>query len=172
MDDLCLYLRRTVSEREGADIGPAARRALTDVIRSCRRGLGPAKRCEGIVLELMPDLTGDVAAWGDGGPQNPWGALMIGSWRMLREIEFSNAEVRSVCFNTRRRSGYACCQTAKPTHRFRGNCVAWLLLRAECTAAVMYLSHPCTHVTMLFKRFRFPPRCGEGGWRCRVFFVF
>ena len=33
--DLYLYLSRAVAEREGAVIGPAARRALTDVIRSC-----------------------------------------------------------------------------------------------------------------------------------------
>ena len=59
--DLYLYLSRTVAEREGAVIGPAARRALTDVIRSCRRGLGPAKHCEGLVLELLPDLTSNVA---------------------------------------------------------------------------------------------------------------
>ena len=54
--DLYLYQSRAEAEREGAVVGPAARRALTDVIRSCRRGIVPAKHCEGLVLELLPDL--------------------------------------------------------------------------------------------------------------------
>ena len=58
-----LRLSKTVAEREGAYIDTAARRALTDVIRSCKRGLGPAKHCEGLVLEVMPDLPGTSSAW-------------------------------------------------------------------------------------------------------------
>ena len=101
---LYLYLSRTVAEREGAYVDVAAQRALKDVIRSCKRGLGPAKHCEGLVLELMPDLPGNPRAWAAGGPWRPRGSLILGSWWLLREIEFSNAELRSIAINSVQRT--------------------------------------------------------------------
>ena len=79
--DLYLYQSRAQAEREGAVVGPAARRALTDILRSCKRGIGPAQRCEGLVLELLPDprtaqqlgqrealgLHGALLSWDPGG---------------------------------------------------------------------------------------------------------
>jgi hypothetical protein len=99
-----LYLSKLVAEREGAYISQATHRALKDVIRSCNRGLGPAKHCEGLVLEIMPDLPSSQAAWAHGGPWRPRDSLILGSWWMTREIEFSNAELRSVAINTVRRT--------------------------------------------------------------------
>jgi hypothetical protein len=99
-----LYLSKVVAEREGAHISEAARRALKDVIRSCKRGLGPSKHCEGLVLEVMPDLPAADAAWSSGGPWRPRNSLILGSWWMTREMEFANAELRSVSLNPVRRT--------------------------------------------------------------------
>ena len=41
-----LRLSKRVAVREGAYINTAARRALTDVIRSCKRVFDPAKHCK------------------------------------------------------------------------------------------------------------------------------
>ena len=54
--DLYLYLSRQAAEWEDEVITPAAKRALVDVIRSCKRGLSPSKRCEGLILEILPQL--------------------------------------------------------------------------------------------------------------------
>ena len=62
------------------------------------------QNCEGLILEIMPSLPGTAAAWNSGGPWRPRASLIIGSWWMLREVEFSNAELRSVSFNHRQRS--------------------------------------------------------------------
>ena len=94
-----LYMARATAERRGAVVSKAASRAVTDMIRSCRRGLGPSRRCEGLIMENLPALPGGAAAWAAGGPMRPRSVLVIGSWYMLREIEFSNAETRSVHFN-------------------------------------------------------------------------
>ena len=161
--DLYLYLSRQVARREGATIGPAAQQAFLDVIRSCKRGLGPAKHCEGLVLELLPDLPASVVAWVKGGPCNPRNALIIGSWWMLREIEFSNAELRAVSFNVQRRS------------------VAWTLpaSKADPSALGETVTHGCCctdvapsphcpyhlllgHLALLYRRW--PERFGDGGW--------
>ena len=48
----------------------------------------------------MPSLPTADAAWTKGGPWRPAASLILGSWWMLREIEFSTAEVRSVSLNT------------------------------------------------------------------------
>ena len=50
-------------------------------------------------MENLPALPGGATAWAAGGPMRPRSILVIGSWYMLREIEFSNAETRSVHFN-------------------------------------------------------------------------
>ena len=68
-------------------------------MRSCKRGLGPAKHCEGLILEVMPELPESSAAWADGGPWRPRDSLILGSWWMTREVEFGNAELRSVTLN-------------------------------------------------------------------------
>ena len=94
-----LYLSKVVAERDGAHLTQATHRALKDVIRSCKRGLGPAKHCEGLVLEVMPDLPATEAAWSSGGPWRPRNSLILGSWWMTREMEFANAELRSVSLN-------------------------------------------------------------------------
>ena len=98
--DLYLYHARATAERSGAHISLAARRALKDMVRSCRRGIGPSKRCEGLILERLPTLTSKWAPWAHGGPWRPRAALVIGSWWMLREVEFSGAELRAVYINT------------------------------------------------------------------------
>ena len=97
--DLYLYHARATAERRGAFISKAANRAMADMVRSCRRGIGPAKRCEGLILEQLPSLPGAWPAWVHRGPWRPRAALIVGSWWMLREIEFSNAELRAVSFN-------------------------------------------------------------------------
>ncbi len=98
--DQYLGLAELEAERAGAEISTAICRALIDVTRSCMRGLGPPKRCEGLVSELLGNLPGGRDAWAAGGPVNPRSALTLGAWWMLREIEFSNAELRAVQFNT------------------------------------------------------------------------
>ena len=69
------------------------------MIRSCRRGLGPAKRCEGLVLEAMPALPAEPSSWNPNGPWRPRASLVLGSWWFLREVEFSTAELRSLRIN-------------------------------------------------------------------------
>lgn len=44
---------RTTARRLGAHISVAANRAVTDVIRSVKRGLGRSKHCEGLILEII-----------------------------------------------------------------------------------------------------------------------
>ena len=97
--DLYLYMARVSAERQGAVISRAAHRAVTDMIRSCRRGLGPSRRCEGLIMENLPSLPAAPVAWTPGGPWRPRAAITLGSWYMLREMEFSNAEMRSVTLN-------------------------------------------------------------------------
>ena len=75
-----IYLSRTTAQRHGAHISVAANRAVTDVIRSVKRGLGPSKHCEGLILEIMPSLPAADAAWTKGGPWRPAASLMLGSW--------------------------------------------------------------------------------------------
>ena len=94
-----LYMARATAERRGAVVSKAAGRAVTDMIRSCRRGLGPSRRCEGLIMENMPALPGSSASWAAGGPWRPRATLIVGAWYMLREVEFSNAELRAVFFN-------------------------------------------------------------------------
>ena len=102
--DLYLYHARATAERQGAFISRATHRAMTDMLRSVRRGRGPAKRCEGLILERMPALRGSPGAWAKHGPWRPRATLTLGSWWMLREIELSNAEIRSVTINPRMRT--------------------------------------------------------------------
>ena len=61
-----LYMARATAERRGAVVSKAASRAVTDMIRSCRRGLGPSRRCEGLIMENLPALPGGAAAWAAG----------------------------------------------------------------------------------------------------------
>ena len=132
-----LYLSKVVAEREGAHISQATHRALTDVIRSCKRGLGPAKHCEGLVLEVMPDLPASEAAWSTGGPWRPRDSLILGSWWMTREMEFANAELRSVSLNPVRRT------------------VSWTLPACKTDTAALgaTITHGCC--------------CGDSNARCR-----
>ena len=164
---LYLYMARATAEREGAEISRATQRAMTDVIRSCKRGLGPAKRCEGLVLEILPTLPGSSKAWSSGGPWRPRAALILGSWWMLREIEFAGAELRSVTFNTVQKSAswtlpaskadptalgetvtHGCCCSREAHHQgVNPLCPYHLLLQ---------------HVTAYFRRF--PQRFDRQGW--------
>ena len=98
-----IYLSRATAERQGAHTSASANRTLKDVIRSCKRGVGPSNHCEGLIFESLPDLPADLHAWADGGPWRPRSTLILGSWWMLREIEFSNAEARSVTVNSKLR---------------------------------------------------------------------
>ena len=94
-----IYLSRITAQRMGVHISAAANRAVTDVLRSVQRGLGPSKRCEGLIMENLPSLPIESTAWATGGPWRPTTSLILGSWWMLREIEFSTAELRSVTLN-------------------------------------------------------------------------
>ena len=102
--NLYLYMARATAEGRGAEISRVTQRAMTDVIRSCKQGLGQAKSCEGLVLEIFPTLPGGSKAWSSGGPWRPRAALILGSWWVLREVEFAGAELRSVTFNTVQKS--------------------------------------------------------------------
>ena len=83
----------------------------------------------------MPDLPDDSAAWAPGGPWRPRNSLILGAWWMTREIEFSNAELRSVSLNTVRRT------------------VAWTL--PTCKTDVAALGSTITHGCC----------CGQAGCR-------
>ena len=98
-----IYLSRASAERQGAHISAAANRVLEDVIRSCKRGLGPSKHCEGLIFESLPDLPADLNVRVEGRPWHPRNILILGSWWVLREIEFASAEARSVTVNTKLR---------------------------------------------------------------------
>ena len=97
---LYLYHARAVAEKRGAVVSTATHRALTDMIRSCRRGLGPARQCEGLILEAMPALPGGRQSWASRGPGRPRSSLILGSLWLLREIEFATAEARSMAVNS------------------------------------------------------------------------
>ena len=165
--DIYLYLSKTVAERHGCVIDAITRRALTDVIRSCKRGIGPAKRCEGLVFEIMGDLPASQAAWCTGGPWRPRAALILGAWWMLREVEFSNAELRSVSFNRRLRSASWTLPTSKAdvsalgetvTH---GCCCRWDgNFRAPSPLCPYHLL--LEHMKCQFRRYR--SRFDSAGW--------
>ena len=169
-----LYLSKVVAERDGAHISRATLRALTDVIRSCKRGLGPAKHCEGLVLEVMPDLPDSSAAWATGGPWRPRNSLILGSWWMTREVEFANAEVRSVSINTIRRTAswtLPACKTdsaalgATITH---GCCCGDDNRRLPSPLCPYHLF--LAHIQAYFRKFR--SRFNADGWALKGFPLF
>ena len=165
--DNYLYLSKTVAEREGATLDAATRRALKDVIRSCKRGLGPSKRCEGLILEIMPDLPAAEHSWCAGGPWRPRETLILGAWWMLREVELSNAELRSVSFNHRLLSASWTLPASKTDVSALGETVShgcscrWTGSRR--TAHPLCPFHLLLeHVRAMYRRFR--DRFDEEGW--------
>ena len=87
------------AERRGAVLTGTLRRALKDSVRSCARGIGLGKRCEGLIFELLPGLPGGRLAWCAEGPMNPRSVIMMNSWFMSRDSEVGGAELRSITFN-------------------------------------------------------------------------
>ena len=73
------------AERRGTVMTGTLRRAFKDSVRSCARGIGPGKRCEGLIFELLPGLPGGRLACCSEGPMNPRSVLMINSWFMNRD---------------------------------------------------------------------------------------
>ena len=92
----CVLSQMSVdAERAGIVITPAARRALADAARSCRRGLGPPLRAMALDFARFEHLPGDPTAWAPGGPAAPRNALIVAGWWMLREVEVAN--LRASC---------------------------------------------------------------------------
>ena len=81
--DQYLYAARAMAERRGAVPSLSTLRVLKDTIRSCRRGLGPTKRCEGLVLEAMASLPGAPESWHRKGPWRPRASLTLVSLCLL-----------------------------------------------------------------------------------------
>ena len=160
--DIYLYLARATAEREGATIDAATRRAVTDVIRSCKRGRGPAKRCEGLVLEILPSLPATPKAWADGGPWRPRNALIIGSWWMLREIEFSGAELRSVTFNTVLKSASLTLPASKADPTALGETVSHGCLCRDGSNPLCPYHLLLKHMVAYYRKY--PKRFDHNGW--------
>ena len=93
-----LSTAKRLHEMADGEVTPALRLALRDARRSCERGLGPARRAEGIPLEALAALPEDWFAPVEGGPVSARAALIAGTWWLTREIELSNAPAAMVSF--------------------------------------------------------------------------
>ena len=93
--DNVLSQMKVDAERAGVTINAAAKRALTDAARSCRRGIGPPLRAMALDFPRFEHLPSDIAPWAAGGPVAPRNALIMAGWWMMREIEVSN--LRASC---------------------------------------------------------------------------
>jgi len=81
-------------ERAGQTLSGNMLRMISDVNRSCLRGLGPPTQASPLPFERLGSLPGGVAAWTRCGPIGARNAVVCGSWWMLREAELSNLRAR------------------------------------------------------------------------------
>ena len=91
---------RCLAERAGCQLGPDARRAVLDGLRSCRRGIGPPVRAMALPFVRLHELPADRDPWCPGGPLCPRNVIVGGAWFMTREIELSTARASLVRIRT------------------------------------------------------------------------
>ena len=87
---------RAECERLGQNIGSAIVRTIKDTIRSCERGLGPARKTCGLPMNRLRELPDGDDPWSPGGPMAPKRTLIAGAWWLTREIELSTARASLV----------------------------------------------------------------------------
>ncbi|CAK0820375.1 unnamed protein product [Prorocentrum cordatum] len=93
-----LALARKRHEQGDHPVSPALAQALKDARRSCERGLGPARKVEGLPLGQLDRLPRGSEAWAPRGPLAPFRMLVAGCWWLTREIEISTAPAAMVTF--------------------------------------------------------------------------
>ena len=93
-----LALARKRHEQGDHPVSPALAQALKDARRSCERGLGPARKVEGLPLGQLDRLPRGNEAWVPGGPLAPFRMLVAGCWWLTREIEISTAPAAMITF--------------------------------------------------------------------------
>lgn len=79
-------------------------------------------------MENLPSLPAAPVAWTPGGPWRPRAALTLGAWYMLREMEFSNAEIRSFTLNMVRSTVTLALPASKADPFTRDDGDSWVLL--------------------------------------------
>ena len=84
------------AERLGQEVSAAQRRLLTDAVRSCRRGLGPATRAKALDFVRLGELRQSPEPWTPGGPLGPAAAMVIGAWWLMREVEAATVRAAHV----------------------------------------------------------------------------
>eukprot|EP00973_Karenia_brevis_P000875 120867-Karenia_brevis.AAC.1 len=89
---------RVECERKDQFVSASVQRAITDSIRSCERGMGPAKKASSSPMDRFSELPEGAAPWVNGGPVGPKHAVICGSWWMLREAELSCTRASSLQF--------------------------------------------------------------------------
>ena len=98
--DSYIQLYRTESERRGFAFTTDLARTFTDVVRSCRRGLGgPAKPMALPFMRLQELGLDEDEPWCAGGPVGPTCALVAGAWFLTRELELSTARAALIEFD-------------------------------------------------------------------------
>ena len=88
-------------EREGYTLDPALLRVYTDVVRSCKRGVGGPIKALALPLLRLGELNiEDDLPWLSNGPVGSASAMIAGSWFLAREVELSTTRARLVSLET------------------------------------------------------------------------
>ena len=92
---------RTASERKGYGFDAVMNRAVTDIIRSCRRGRGGVVKPTALPLLRLNEL-GPLSdeQFSPRGPVGAACAVISGSWFLTREVELSTARAALIEFGT------------------------------------------------------------------------
>jgi len=83
-------------ERRGQNFDSSLLRSYADVVRSCRRGLGPARQAAPLPMDRLAELPGGEEPWTSGGPVGPRNAIICGAFWLLRETELAGARASLV----------------------------------------------------------------------------
>lgn len=97
--NLYLSAARIDCVRHGQQIDSATSQAIADAVRSCERGMGPARKVSGLPMSRLAGLPDDDGPWAAQGPLAPKRVIIAGAWWLTREIEISNARAALVCFS-------------------------------------------------------------------------
>ena len=81
----------------GPSNSPLPRKKAT---RACKRGRGPAKEAQPLLLAKLPEASQQKAPAHPQGPQFPVRSTLVISWWLLREIEASSAEISHISEDT------------------------------------------------------------------------
>ena len=96
-----IFFYRTASERQGHPFDSIMNRAVTDIIRSCRRGRGGVVKPTALPLLRLNEL--DPSSDDHFVPHGPVGAacaMIAGAWFLAREVELSTARAALIEFST------------------------------------------------------------------------